>query len=109
MLEYRATDRELVVSLLEALGRAYLGVTRMGMDHREGRPNSVKIVPSAVRDSDPMQDLRLAVTAIIFGAGVDDRVAIGVGSTDIAAAGPTRVRSGNSRGAFGHRVTPDMA
>ena len=43
----------------------------MGIDHREGRPNSVKIVPSAVRYSEPMQDLCLAVTAIVFDAGVE--------------------------------------
>lgn len=74
----------------------------MGMDHRESRPNSVKIVPSAVRYSEPMQDLRLAVTAIVIGTGVEIALLLAWEARTWLLRAPTRVRSGSSLDAFGH-------
>ena len=64
-LEFRHTDKDLVVVVLQALGRAF--VNHHTMDDRiSGRPNSMRVYEASARDLQPVQDGRMIVSAMTF-------------------------------------------
>jgi hypothetical protein len=66
-LSYQSNDEQGVVSLLETLGRAFLGYQTQ-QDRIEGRPNSATVAQQAQRIKTPVVDQRLTYTAYIAGA-----------------------------------------
>ncbi|MEX0774415.1 MAG: hypothetical protein WD042_01750 [Phycisphaeraceae bacterium] len=68
-LDLQGKDREQIVTLLESLGRGYVGHELM-QAHNQNRPGDTRIVRAAARLPDPVRDDRLKLGASIFGVGL---------------------------------------
>ncbi len=64
-LEYRFTDPDTAVLVLESLDRAFLGY-QMHDDRKADRPNSIKLVEAAAHDAQPVVDQRTFISIMVF-------------------------------------------